>query len=359
MVKGKKTPQTPGTAAAHPDSPAPGIRQYISPQHEEDGAQPPNKMAPTPTCGPPSPASSSTGTWDAPEDIRQLLRSLPTKDDLTAATTSLRQSLAADIERLRGDLGGLQHRVEQVEKGQKERSDQVEATTGHIAQHHHLLTSLTRHIEDLENRGRRQNIRVRGLPEGEKTAEDLHHALLRLFNKVLGRPPDTPIDIERFHRALRPRGPPEAPPRDVICYLLHFSLKEDIMRLARDTPRLVLDGALISLFNDVSQTTLQSRRALRPLTLALQQEGLQYRWLHPFGLQIRTQQGPVTVRSGEDLDGILRTLRLPEDAQISWPDPMAVYTTEQLPPQRPARRRRPRGSRPSTRGNTPSSSQEL
>lgn len=76
-------------------------------------------------------------------------------------------------------------------------------------------------MEDLDNRGRRNNIRIRGVPE-MVNAEQIRPALSSIFNGLLERPNESPIE---FDRALRPRTPDNAPPRDIICCLTNVSLK--------------------------------------------------------------------------------------------------------------------------------------
>uniref|UniRef100_A0A8C5PCV1 Uncharacterized protein n=1 Tax=Leptobrachium leishanense TaxID=445787 RepID=A0A8C5PCV1_9ANUR len=288
-------------------------------------------MAPSSPCGSVSPATSAAGPWDAPSDVLHLLCSLSTKADLISATTDLRQSLAAEIQMLRGDIGGLQERLEQVENRQEAQSTTVSETAARVETHHNLLITLTRHVEDLENRGRRQNIRIRGLPEGEGSPAELGRILLRLFNFIMGREHTSHIDIERYHRALCPKGPADAPPRDVICFLLRFGVKEEIMRRARERPHIKFEGATVFLYHDVSPITLHTRKALKPLTMALQ-KNLQYRWLHPFGIQVRTPQGPVTAHNEYELGGFLQALNLPSTTLTAWPDPTAAYASE--PPSR-------------------------
>lgn len=75
-------------------------------------------------------------------------------------------------------------------------------------------------------------MRVRGLPESIETPQ-LTRSVIALFNDLLERPPATPIAMECIHRALRPRGRDTDPPRDIICCLNDFPLKEEILRKAR------------------------------------------------------------------------------------------------------------------------------
>lgn len=78
--------------------------------------------------------------------------------------------------------------------------------------HRLLLRDMQRHVEDLDNRGRKNNIHVRGPPG----PEDLQSTLQTLFNTLLGEPFTKHIEMDRAHRAPRPKGP-ASKPRDAIC----------------------------------------------------------------------------------------------------------------------------------------------
>lgn len=95
------------------------------------------------------------------------------------------------------------------------------------------IIELHRYIEDLDNRGRCHNIHIRGVPE-PMDQNPLEHTASAIFNDLRDRPPDSPIEYERIHRALRPRGQDNEPPRDIICSLVNFVLKEAILNKARE-----------------------------------------------------------------------------------------------------------------------------
>ncbi|CAH2313111.1 Hypothetical predicted protein, partial [Pelobates cultripes] len=134
---------------------------------------------------------------------------------------------------------------------------------------------------DLDNRGRRQNLRVRGLQEGEDSPAQLKVTLTAIFNELLSRPRETPIEFIRAHRALRPRGPPEAPSRDVICCLALYALKEEILHAARNRGEITHEGQHLQLYSDLCPATLGYRRALKPLTRMLVAQKIRYRWTFP------------------------------------------------------------------------------
>lgn len=138
------------------------------------------------------------------------------------------------------------------------------------------LREIQRHVEDLDNRGRRHNLRIRGMPEAI-TAEHLSLAITSLFNDLLNRPPETQISMERINRALRPKGRETDPPRDIICCIVDYRLKEEILRQARSRQQLQHEGTTIQIFQDLSSITLQHRRDLKPILDVLRTKGIQYR----------------------------------------------------------------------------------
>ncbi|KAM8966314.1 mitogen-activated protein kinase 15 [Pelodytes ibericus] len=127
---------------------------------------------------------------------------------------------------------------------------------------------------------------------------------------VIERP--KPIMMDRAHRALRPRGPPGSVPRDVICRIVDFGLKEQIMKRAREIGYLAYEGTQITFFNDLSDLTLQARRALRPLASLLQERNI-CSWGYPFCLNVRTSEGVYSVRYHQDGPGLIANYRSREN----------------------------------------------
>lgn len=114
-------------------------------------------------------------------------------------------------------------------------------------------------VEDLDNRNRRHNIRVRGVP-GSVT--DLIPTVSKIFHNLL---PDKPLSVftcDRIHRALRPKPTPDKPPRDIILYMKDFLVKEDIMRASRNSPNIALDGKRLQIYLDISPATLDRRHRM-------------------------------------------------------------------------------------------------
>lgn len=141
----------------------------------------------------------------------------------------------------------------------------------------------------LDKRGRCHNLRVRGLPESIEPSS-LTPTVSAVFNDLLERPHDTPIEMERIHRALRPRGKDTDLPRDVVCCLVNYPLKDKILRKACNRNHLLHQGAEIKIFQDISNITLQCKRKLRPLLDLLRARAITYRQTFPFCLFATSQE---------------------------------------------------------------------
>lgn len=68
-------------------------------------------------------------------------------------------------------------------------------------------------MKDLDNRNRRNNIRVHGIPE---SVTDLTPAISKLFHKLLSDKPLSAFTCDGILRALRPKPTPDKPPCVII-----------------------------------------------------------------------------------------------------------------------------------------------
>lgn len=271
----------------------------------------------------------------------------PSLLDLEKFATNIKSTETAAIADLRSDFQAVTRRISDVEETTQTHAAancQVQGT--YDAQLTHLL-DLHRHIEDLDNRGRRHKIRVRGMPENNDPGL-LQQTVSNIFNELIDRPADSPIVMERIHRALRPQPQDNEPPRDVICCIVNFPLKEEILRKAKEKGQIIHNGAEIKLFQDLSQITLQNRRALHPLLEALWSWNIQYRWKFPFGLSTTARGRSALLRKPEDLQSFCDQLDLPRIDLPEWYSfyyPMEPWLSVSINPSLKAQRERPRRHR--------------
>lgn len=187
---------------------------------------------------------------------------LDPQKDLQRVALYIKHTLTSAITDLKSDIQNMAHRIVEVEQtSHAEAIRQVQRAYDSQLPH---MFELHRQVEDLDNRGCRHNISVRGVPESIETPA-LPQAICSIFNHLLGRPADSPIKMERLHRALRPSARNHEPARDIVCCIVNFPLKEEILRKAREKGRILFNCTDIKLFQDFSLITLQNRRILRPL----------------------------------------------------------------------------------------------
>ncbi|CAH2254895.1 Hypothetical predicted protein [Pelobates cultripes] len=292
-----------------------------------------------PASTPPSPASSSGAEHSSldriGEEIRSIAASMATKTDLLTLTTTIQDALRAEMAGIRTEVTAHGTRIEALETAMETQSSRISSTDLAITRQGDMLLDMRRHLEDLDNRGRRCNIRVRGVPEtagGENATE----VLSGLFKMLLQEEAPECFEFERAHRAARPRSIEDGP-RDLICCLHSFPVKELIMRKARERPEWTYRNSQVSLYNDLSPLTLEARRALKPVTTALRDRHIDYKWGFPFALLARHQDSWISARWPAEIPRFLETLDLPPIQITNW----VLGPAGQGPrPQRAPRRRR-------------------
>lgn len=250
-------------------------------------------------------------------ELHALLSLLPSKQDMISLATELKTTWRQDLKVVQTDVSTLQSRMQALEDSQTSLQSQVSSIQSASATRDALHHSLISQMDDQENRNRRNNIRLRGVPELVRP-QDLIPSLTKLFNNILGKDPGDRIEFDRAHRALRPQNADSSRPRDVVCRVHLYSLKEEVMRKARMAGDLTVAGAKIALYPDLSRRTLRLRASLRPLLSVLQARNIAYRWGFPFALHVRHHEDNLTFRSPADLPAFLKALDLPAVQLMDW-----------------------------------------
>ena len=119
-----------------------------------------------------------------------------------------------------------------------------------------IVTEQERKAEYLENQSRRNNIRIKGIAEGEKeTWDEVESKVKDAIKAKL----DLDIDTERAHRVERRKKESNAnanEPRTIVCHLRHWKQREQALRKARKEKPV---GLHVS--EDVAFSTLKKREA--------------------------------------------------------------------------------------------------
>lgn len=164
------------------------------------------------------------------EDLRSLLQALPTSAHIEALILRIEEAHSRDLTEMRADLHTLADRVANGESSISSLENRVQALEH--AQEIHAMESqeMQLHLEEMEDRSRRNILRLRGIPEAIGP-EDLAETVTAIFLRLLETPPPS-LEIDRVHRTLGPKSADLDRPRDVLCRLHRYSQKENILRKA-------------------------------------------------------------------------------------------------------------------------------
>lgn len=130
--------------------------------------------------------------------------------------------------------------------------------------------------DDMENRNRRNNLRIVGLPENE--GRDAGGFLEKWLPTLLELDANAPLALERAHRV----GPPRRqmvnaavpPPRTLIMKFLNYRQKEQVLRAAKAKGKLIYKDQSIRFYPDVSAEIHKKQRAYDEVRRRLCDKGI-------------------------------------------------------------------------------------
>lgn len=163
------------------------------------------------------------------------------------------------------------------------------------------------HLEEVEDRSRRNKRRIRDLPEATGT-EDLAATAIAIFRDIAGSDFPATMSLHRIHRVLGPRSTDPNRPRDVICRIHQYVHKEVILRKAWEAREVEFDGATIQIMPDLSRATLQRRAMLKPVLELAQHAVITYHWGFPIAVTFWKQSQFFTLRSPAELPALFDVL---------------------------------------------------
>jgi len=160
--------------------------------------------------------------------------------------------------------------MEEVEERVSATEDRHSAHDTCIAAVEKTVKQLQLKIDDLENRGRRKNLKIINLPEKTEGNIPLADFLQTTLPTLIGLPADyPPLEIERAHRALAPAPAPDKPPRSVLVRFLRYSQREAVLRAALKKRDIHHSGSLLRFYPDLSAEVLRRRREFDTVGKAL------------------------------------------------------------------------------------------
>ncbi|CAH2320324.1 Hypothetical predicted protein [Pelobates cultripes] len=178
--------------------------------------------------------------------------------------------LSKDIQELGKRTAHVEHRMGEYAEAHNDLADHIQALEKQ-------LTSAQLKLSDLEDRSRRQNLRVRGIPESV-TQANIPEFLTGFFKSLI---PDMPTDmilLDRAHRVAKLKFLPADAARDTLTHLHYYHVKEAILKAARNRTNLPQQYNQLQIYADLSAAALQRQRDFKVITDTLQEHKIPYRW---------------------------------------------------------------------------------
>ncbi|KAM8924562.1 uncharacterized protein RCH25_009251 [Pelodytes ibericus] len=215
-----------------------------------------------------------------------------TQDTLNSALDSLYEKIKSDSDKNRADIKSditdlhvtLSHQSAQIGRMQ-EGFKQMQLQNASLNKD---ILALKQKVTDIEDRSRRRNLKLRGIPESVRNI-DLEDYLIDFLKVYLDPGIIGPLPFERVHRLPRPLNLSQEIPRDTIACFHNAKLKDLLMKQARINPTQDCRFSSISLYADISQATRIQRSEFKSLTAILRDKAIEYRWGFPTKLIISFQ----------------------------------------------------------------------
>lgn len=155
---------------------------------------------------------------------------------------------------------------------------------------------LTARQDDLENRLRRNNIRVYVIPE-EAEGKEMISFITNFFKSTLKLQEDMNICLERAHRATTPKPKSTAPLRSIIVRFLDFKIKQMVLQQAWAQRDVEFQGKKVYFDQDYSPDVLRKRKQVREVIKKLRERNIRAQAPYPAQLRVFLDTGVKTFPS--------------------------------------------------------------
>ncbi|KAK1888182.1 LINE-1 retrotransposable element ORF1 protein [Dissostichus eleginoides] len=202
--------------------------------------------------------------------------------------------ISESFNRLETSVGGLSTQLTTLEKRVVDAEGRIGDTEEKAAIHGRAISfllqqeaELMERCEDLQNRARRQNLRLYQIPEGSE-GRDMVAFIKKLLPTVLPSLPlkEDDIRIDRAHRTLTPRSKEGDPLRPILVGFADYTVKEQILRQAWTQGQVKMGDRQIYFDNDYSPELQRKRAQVRYVIKELKQKNVKAKCLYPARLRM-------------------------------------------------------------------------
>ncbi|CAN8025063.1 unnamed protein product, partial [Ixodes persulcatus] len=206
-----------------------------------------------------------------PDDLKELVQSvLHEQGKLFKEVLEIKNSIRLQEERF-NEINTRLDQLDEVVKTTRETGGKLAVLEGTVQELQRALHEQNKKLVDYEDRSRRNNLIVFGLPEQRgETRNDLEQKVIHeTFSTKLGV---TVSSVERIHRLGRLQ---EGKSRPVILRLFNYNEKQEVLNNCKK-----LKNTGLSVSNDYSQSTLSKRKKLWSSVQGDRQDDTRVRLVH-------------------------------------------------------------------------------
>lgn len=164
---------------------------------------------------------------------------------------------------------------------------------------------LSNKVLDLEDRSRRNNIRLRGVPESI-TPDQLNQFLTDFMAIAMPHRSSQELLIDRIHRLPKHLSPQTL--RETIARIHLFTTKEEFLKILRSQPELPDRFRNLSIFPDLSAAAMLKIKKFSVYTKILRDADILYKWVFPVKL--------IIIKDGEQ--AVCPDPETAKDLLLSW-----------------------------------------
>lgn len=232
------------------------------------------------------------------------------------AMTPMLQAHTATLQRAVHELKGELTQLTQAVHTNECRLGEVFQDVSELKRQHDTLQKsylqLHNKVDDLENRSRRCNLRILGIPETVK-GQDLFHFLQNTLPDLLQvKEACANMIVERAHRLGPARADTDNRPRVVIFKSLSYVHKEAIWAASRKQRDIRWNDSRLLIFQDYSAEVTRARKEFAPLCSKLVKTGKKFALLFPARLRLYQGSAFKDFSSVEDAERFLAELQVEE-----------------------------------------------
>lgn len=210
---------------------------------------------------------------------------------------------------MRQDLQNLRERVKETETRISQLEDGSAPIPGKMALLEKAAGQWSQRADDLENRLRRNNIRILGLPERAEGSDPCTFVESCLKSTLPDAILSSAFAVERAHRVpIRP-PPPGAPPRPFLARLLSSRDRDAVLQAARRKGEICYNNSVVALFPDFSAALQKQRASFLHVKKRLRDLNIQYSMSFPAKLRIIHEEKSHFFTTPSDADAWVNTLR--------------------------------------------------